>query len=80
MTSSHRSFTVHGKSFEDLMGISSNIMAYRNHRTVDVGYTRIVSQGIHLQKKHKADGYKFHGDRSVSDLYSDLDGTKLESS
>ena len=32
-------------------------MAYGNHRTVHVGYTRTVSQGIHLQKKHKFEKY-----------------------
>ena len=51
-------FTVgHGKFFEDFMDRFSNVMAYRKHRIVHVGYTRTVTQGIPLQKKYKFEKY-----------------------
>jgi hypothetical protein len=63
MAPAHGSLAIPSKTLEHLVGISSDVVAYWYHCTVNIRYACAVTQSIHLEEKHKFEKHtalKFH--------------------
>ena len=57
MTPSHRALPVGGNALENLVGMASEVMTDRNHRTVHKTDTRTASEGMEFQEEHQLEEY-----------------------
>lgn len=63
VASSHRALPVRGHTFEDLVGITPEVMAYGYHRAVHKTYAGASPEGIKFEKEYELEEYallQFH--------------------